>query len=215
KYHPRDASRHPRRVHRVHELGDTTVANALATADRRAHRAVAFEHHHVEVRRRGRKLTGGNQAGRSCAHDENVAATRAHAGAAFVVSTDAREIIASAPTGQGAMHLRHPVQIESSIWSPSRRSVIAAGGQSGKHSPQASQTDGSTIATSAARWGTDDDDGARSGGAPLMRASLSTHARYCQANTLLQFVCATNLTATVLSPTCRSPRSARNASLVF
>jgi len=95
----------------------------------------------------------------------------------FNVGTDSREIIASAPTGQGAMHLRHPVQVESSIWSPSRRSEIAAGGQSGKHSPHASQTDGSTIATSAARRGTgDDDDGARVGGTPFMRASLSTHA---------------------------------------
>lgn len=94
-------------------------------------------------------------------------------------------------------------------------SAMAAGGQSGRQSPHESQTDGSTIAMSVARRLPEDDDGARSGGTPFMRASLSTHARYCQANTLLQFVCATSLTATVLFPTCCSPRSARNASLVF
>jgi hypothetical protein len=54
----------------------------------------------------------------------------------------------SAPTGHGAMHFRHPVQVESSIRSPSRRIPMAAGGQSGRQSPHASQSRASTTAIS-------------------------------------------------------------------
>jgi hypothetical protein len=59
-----------------------------------------------------------------------------------------RPTITSAPTGQGAMHFRHPVHAASSMRSPSRRMWMAPGGQSGMHKPHASQSAASTIATS-------------------------------------------------------------------
>lgn len=56
----------------------------------------------------------------------------------------------SAPTGHGAIHLRHPVQRARSTASTFESRWIASGGHSGRHRPQRSQTARSTTAISGA-----------------------------------------------------------------
>jgi hypothetical protein len=95
------------------------------------------------------ELARGDESPRSASHDEHVARTRSHRGSAERSSG----FMESAPTGQGAMHFRHPVQVGSSISRPSRKRWIASGGQSGRQRPQRSQRAPSTTAISVVRDG--------------------------------------------------------------
>ena len=137
-----DAARDPRGADRVEELGHALRADALAAAYGRADGAVALEHENVQPAVGGCRLTRRDEARRSAADDQNVAVTGArHAAATRSSSTcEGRSVMDNAPTGQGAMHLRHPVQAAASTRSPSRRMAMASGGQSGMHRPHASHS---------------------------------------------------------------------------
>ena len=169
--HLRDLPRHPRRARRIDELGEPAASHAFAAAHRRPNRAIALEQQHRESAVARRDFPRGDQPAWPAAHHQHVHATSRlgprdarpqpafrHA-AHFVVAgrvpdwilgaNRGRGTISSAPTGQGATHFRHPVQIESSMNRPSRLIPIAPGGQRGKHSPQASHRLSSTMAISS------------------------------------------------------------------
>jgi hypothetical protein len=142
--HASDLAGDPVRAGRIQKLGDSGASDPLTTANGCTDRAVALDEEHIERRVGRRALPRGDEPGGSAPDHEHIAAD--HRGGRRGFRT-----IDSAPTGQGAMHLLHPVQVASSTTRPSRRIRMAIGGQRGMHSPHSSQSSASTTAMRAGR----------------------------------------------------------------
>src|SRR5439155_16234953 len=105
----RDLAGDPGSAVGIGELAQPGIAYAFGAADRLANDRVALEQHHVEVRRGALRLPGRDRTRGPSTNDQQVRVVR-HAGT-----------MVRAPTGHGAMHLRHPVHTLRSTTRSARR----------------------------------------------------------------------------------------------
>src|SRR5256886_9694186 len=99
KHDARDLPGYPGRAVGIQELAQACVPDAFGAAHRGAHSSVALEQPHVELGCDALRLPRRHRARWARTNDQHIGVV-GHAGT-----------IVSAPTGQGAMHLRQPVHV--------------------------------------------------------------------------------------------------------